>query len=243
MTLLRSLATAALLCALSACSGGAPSEGGSTQSQLAGFDEALAGALRGSAPAAPPQLVILDEPPAAEAPRLVIAAAPTTTPPALLAVELPARGASARLVPSGQNGDVTTWRSADAVSLSLRAPGVLIATRGLSPDLHIADAGATAAALARGTPGRTGRQHRWLDGNLVPQVTDYSCDLVLAGRERIETAGRHRDTLRFEERCTDGGQESFVNIYWRDPARPIVWQSVQWVGEELGALRMTRLGN
>jgi hypothetical protein len=250
MAVTRALVAALCLCALAACTGGLGPEGGSAQSQFAGFDEALAGALRSAprpaaAPASPPRLVILDDPAPAEAPRLIIRddPAPPPVPGPLLAVEIPARGTAARLVPSGQNGAVTTWRSVDAVSLSLRAPGVLVASRGLGEDLVAADAAATAAALSRAAPGPVQRRHRSLDGNLVLGSTAYDCALTLVGRERIEVGGRPRDTLRFQERCTDASGGSFLNTYWRDAAGPTVRQSEQWVGPDVGVLRVQRIGD
>ncbi len=227
----------ALALLLAACSGGAPSEAVGTQPQFAGLDRALAGAVGGipaaARPSAEPALVIIDGPGAASG--------------SLLAVEIPARGASARLTPSGRNGAVTTWRSVDAVSLSLRAPGVLVATRGLGEDLMIADANATAAALARATPGSVARRHRRLDGDLALGSEAYACSLALVGPERIEIAGRLRHTLRFEERCAgasgENGQVGFTNLYWRDAARPVLWQSVQWVGPELGHIRLRHPGD
>jgi hypothetical protein len=222
--------------ALAGCSGGTPSEAVGSQPQFAGLDRAMAGMVGGAAGRAQPRLVIVGDPAAAPAP--------------LLSVEIPARGASARLAPSGRNGAVVTWRSVDAVSLSLRAPGVLVGTRGLGEDLIVADARATADALMRAAPGPVARRHRRLDGEMRLGTESYDCTLTLAGRERIEHNGRPRDTWRFEERCTPAAATAsgsaapggFTNLYWRDATRPVLWQSLQWIGPELGQLRIRHPG-
>lgn len=226
---MRRLVALALTLVLAGCSGGAPAEDAALQAQFAGLDGLLSRAPGLSRPAAAPALVVVD-------------GRPTAAPGPLLGVELPMRNATARLAPSGRNGEVTTWRSVDAVSLSLRAPGVLVATRGLGDDLLIADVDATAAALTRGVTGAVQRRHVRLDGNLQQQEVRFACTLTDAGSERITVGGRMRDTRRFDERCEGGAAGSFTNRYWRDAAGPVIWQSEQWGGPELGLLRLQRLG-
>lgn len=226
------LAGAALL--LAACSGGLTPEGQDTAAQFAGLDrilrDRLPGVIPGPAAPAPGDL-----------PPLIVVDAPAATGPALDAA-IASRGARATLAVSGTNADVVTWQSPDAVSLALLGPGVLIATRGLGTDLHAADAAASATALARGTPQRVRRVHRHIGGDQRLADRVHDCTIALAGPETVQIGTTARRTQRFEERCEDGpGGPGFVNIYWRDPSRPVIWQSQQWVDPEIGHIRLQLL--
>lgn len=207
------------------CSGGLPVEGPQPGAQFSGLDSVLQ--PRAARPAVPGQ------------PVLVVAGAGAAQ--GLLGAEIPQRNARATLLPSGRNGPVTSWQTADAVSLALQAPGVLIATRGLGEDLHIAEAAASAAALARGAPAGTRRVHRSLGGDQQLAETVYRCDISVAGPETLRLGATTRRTLRLVERCEGGAAGSFVNSYWRDPLRPVIWQSEQWIGPDVGSIRLQLL--
>lgn len=216
-----------LTAGLAACSGGLAPEGRDPGGQqFAGLDGLVA--ERMPRPAAAPEGPV----------RIVEAAAPQPR----LRAALPRRGTSADLVAVGQNGDVVTWVSPDEVSLALLEPGVLIATRGLGQDLHIAEAGGSAAALAGGSPGAAARRHLRLGGDQRLAESRHDCTLVAAGPEALRLDDRTVRTLRFEERCSGGVAGSFVNRYWRDATRPVIWQSEQWIGPEVGHVRLQRLG-
>lgn len=212
---------------LAGCSGGQGDAGRDAETQFAGLEELLAGRLPGRGT------------PAAEGPTLIVVD-PDAPPEPVLLAELPARDARALLEISGRNGPVTTWRTIDEVSLSLRAPGVLIASRGLGEDLHAADAEATAAALGRGSGAAVRRSHRSLGGDQRLVGATFDCTLVATGRETLQLGEVRRPTLRFEERCS-GPAGSFTNRYWRDPSRPLLWQSVQWISPEVGSIRLQHL--
>ncbi|WP_201157799.1 YjbF family lipoprotein [Rhodobaculum claviforme] len=202
---------------LAACSGGQRDSTTATETQLPGLERLVGGGRD-----APPLVIVA--PGAASAP---------------LGAEIPARDARATLVRVGRNGAVTTWRSADAVGLSLRAPGVLVATRGLGEDLHIADAAATAAALAAGRDGAVPRSHDRLGGDQRLVRTRLDCTLTRTGRDTLTLEGTSRTADRHEEACTpEGGGPGFVNRYWRDPASGAVLASEQWIGPELGHVRL-----
>ena len=210
---------AAMALGLAACSGGQGDGVLTDGSQFAGLDEVLRRAPR-----------------ATDTPPLVVLAAPGAAQ-GVLAAELPARDARATLRVDGRNRQVTTWRTQDDVSLALADPGVLIATRGLGDDLHIADAAETRAALSAGRGGEVRRSHVRVGADQRTRSTAYRCTLAPAGPETVRLGDRQRPTQRWEETCSgpDGG---FTNLYWRDPARPIVWQSEQWIGPELGSIRL-----
>ena len=164
------------------------------------------------------------------------------TVPVLLA-HLDARGSVATMARVAVNDGVATWQSGDAVSLSIRSDAILVATRGLGPDLMVADVEALDRALRSGGGSQLRRVHRHLDGDLQLGRAEWTCTLVPRGPEEIALAGRTRATLRFEERCTagPGAEEDFVNLYWRDPGRMLVWQSRQWISAEIGVVNLQRL--
>jgi len=146
------------------------------------------------------------------------------TVPVLLA-HLEDRGTVATLGRVAVNDGVATWQGADPVTLSLRSGGLLVGTRGLGADLMIADVAAIDTALRQGGGQGLIRVHRFLDGNLQLQSVTYRCTVVATGREEITIAGRTHAALRFEERCAggEGGQEAFVNTYWRATDRMFIW--------------------
>ena len=211
--------------ALAGCSGGQGDGALDESAQFAGLDRIFGGER--AATEAPPPLVIVAAPGAAQG---------------RLRAELPTRNAQAILRFDGRNDTVTTWRTQDAVSLGLADPGVLIATRGLGEDLHIADAAQTIAALADGRGGSARRTHVTVGADQQARGTGIDCTLATAGRETLTLGERQRPALRIEERC-DGPQGSFTNIYWRDPTRPVIWQSVQWIGPEVGSIRLQFLSD
>lgn len=220
----RAAGMAALALALAACSGGLRDSAPGAETQFPDLAQ-LWGGGTGTAAGGPP-LVVVDP----DAPVLV--------------AELPTRGARAMLLRDGRNGAVTTWRTVDAVGLSLRAPGVLVATRGLGEDLHIADAAATAAALAAGrADAGLARSHTRLDGGQRLVRTGYDCTLRAAGRGTLPLPSGPRTADAFEEVCVPAGADAapglgFVNRYWRDPRGGGLVASEQWIGAEVGHIRL-----
>lgn len=158
----------------------------------------------------------------------------------LLGARLVARDANATLAIAAVSGPVTTWRTGDGVNVNLTGPGVLQSTRGLGADLMASDVSATIAAVSSAAPGTYRRMHRYLGGDLRLSRDIYDCTLAAQGPEAIEVGGSPRRTLRFVERC-EGGGARFVNTYWRDAARPVIWQSHQWVGPDVGMIEIQRL--
>lgn len=160
------------------------------------------------------------------------------SPTPLLLVEITSSGAQATMVPWVTGTDVTTWRSGDGISLSLR-DGLLVATRGLRDDLMSADLSGTLAALGRGagTAYPVARSH--LDTQNRTLVTVASCDLRPQGPDPVESFGLVRPTLRYAETCSSA-EGGFTNIYWSD-ADGVIWKSRQWAGKSLGSLVIEHL--
>lgn len=114
------------------------------------------------------------------------------------------------LVPFGQNGAVETWTTSDDRTLSFR-DGVLVATRGLGPDIMQADV-PSRAHLASGA-GRHGRAYYYLDGNDKIRRQSWSCILSDRGGEAITVVGVQHMTRHVVETCTGDGGE-ITNEYW-----------------------------
>ena len=134
--------------------------------------------------------------------------------------------AQALLTSSGQNGTVTTWQSADRVSVSCDA-GILVATRGLGEDLMSADVAGTRAFLQGHGAAEWSRLHSYLDGDYRTLWRGFRC----TGRLAPDRDSRLRQRI---EACY-GPAGRFTNRYWQD-ARGVVVRSRQWVGPTLGYL-------
>ncbi|NCT12315.1 MAG: YjbF family lipoprotein [Rhodobacterales bacterium] len=159
-----------------------------------------------------------------------------TTP--LMLVEVPARGAQATLIPSGQNGGVQSWRTGDNVGLSFDG-GVLVGTRGLGDDLMAADVTGTLAALAGGPSQQYPRIHSYLDGENQTQFRAFLCDMAGPVAETVTIFGRAVPTRRFDETCHSVGLQT-ANSY-RVGADGTMWTSRQWIGPTLEYLMTERL--
>jgi hypothetical protein len=112
----------------------------------------------------------------------------------------------------GQNGDVITWSTQDYKSISMR-DGMIIATRGLGPDIMSSYA-PTTDAVRRGT-GTTRRVYYHLDNADQSVRQDFDCELKVAGMETITLIGKPYRTRRINESCT-GPSGSFLNSFWFD---------------------------
>lgn len=132
----------------------------------------------------------------------------------LYIVQNKALGILAFVTKLAENGDVVTWSTPDYMAVSLR-DGMVVATRGLGPDILSADAPTTQAVQAG--KGTTSRTYYFLDAADQQLRYDYSCSLKDMGRETITLIGKDYDTRRVDEACT-GQQGSFVNSYWFDRA-------------------------
>jgi len=145
----------------------------------------------------------------------------------------------------GEPGRITTWRTGDNITLSLRN-GVLIATRGLGGDILSAN-----VQVAGDAPGPSGGGEKVFDiralDNKVRRLT-LVCDVTDLGTQTIVIVERRHSTRHLRETCTGGVARdgsgragTVVNDYWVDSGRGLVMQSRQWAGPETGYLRMRRL--
>lgn len=145
----------------------------------------------------------------------------------------------------GDPGLITTWRTEDNITLSMRN-GVLIATRGLGGDIL-----SSTVQVAGDIPGpSTGGERIYYIRALENKTRRLAlaCDLVDMGTETIEIVERRTTTRHLRETCTggrvaDGSGETgeVTNDYWVDSRSGLVLQSRQWAGPFIGYLRMRRL--
>ena len=112
----------------------------------------------------------------------------------------------------GQNGDVITWSTQNYKTISMR-DGMIVATRGLGPDIMSAFAPTT--EMVRHGAGATHRSYYVNDAADQGQRLDYDCQLKDGGTETISLIGKPYVTHRIEEACT-GPAGSFVNVFWFD---------------------------
>ncbi|HMO71427.1 MAG TPA: YjbF family lipoprotein, partial [Paracoccaceae bacterium] len=156
----------------------------------------------------------------------------------VLEVGIVSTGAVALVVPVARSGRVVTFASADGRTISLR-DGIVVATRGLGPDLMAADV----PQLADLRPGAEWvRRHEWLDGLDQLRQTMFRCTAG-SGPAAGAPPGRH-----LREVCepagggrVDGdGVGGFVNDYRIGAAGRIV-ESSQWLGPGLGLLTIRSL--
>ena len=173
----------------------------------------------------------------AESPNVRAALTPevlaTLNQPVLLA-ELPNFDAQSVLLRASQNGSVVTWTTPDNLTFALDQ-GVVTATRGFGGDLLRADLQAVHRGLRQGRS--TGlRVLTFLDGEDQPVSSSYICDYTRVGRETITVIAGRFNTMRIDEDCV-GPDTRFQNNYWID-ARGTVRRSRQWLGPDLGDLRL-----
>lgn len=150
---------------------------------------------------------------------------------------VPSRGAAALVQKVGSNGAKSTWLSPDGISVTFES-GLLVATRGLGPDLMAAQAPGLIAALRHGA-GEYTRIHEYLDGNDQIVRQSYVCRVTRAGGETITVVDRSYATVKHEENCTSGGQ-SFQNLYWQDSSG-VTRKSRQLISPPVGYLDSERL--
>ena len=159
--------------------------------------------------------------------------------PEQLVAVLERRDVAAVLLPGPTVAGTMTWTAVDDTTLSIRHGGLVVATRGLGPDLMRADLTEPAAALARGA-GTGTRVHRHLDGLDRETVTTYVCRVETRGLARVQILGRAIMTTHLVEHCANG-RVRFMNDYWRNAEGRHV-RSRQWIGEDAGYIRLDYIG-
>ena len=154
----------------------------------------------------------------------------------MIMAEIPALKLTTFLVPLAQNGDIETWSTADDKTISFRQ-GIMVATRGLGPDIMQAIA-PTLAQLASGT-GSHDRSYYYLDGADQTQRFDYHCTVAVAGTETITVVSEPHATRHVTESCA-GKAGKFVNDYWFEGG-VFLRQSKQLLVQPLGSVTFQRV--
>lgn len=144
-------------------------------------------------------------------------------------VTIPSLGVSGGMARIALRGNVSEWRSADGIGLTLLG-GQIIATRGLGHDLLIADANGADPALRRGG-GEYSRTMHWLDGENHGRSEVFAC--TLRPTETQDTSAERA----LIETCA-GPQTAFTNTYAVSAASGAPLRSEQWVSPGLGSIQI-----
>ena len=155
----------------------------------------------------------------------------------LLLTALPGRGGGTMIV-QGRRDGVLTWRTADFISISYR-DGLLVATRGLGPDLMSADVAGTRAALSGGPRDDYPRFASFLGPDDETVLRAMRCRMRDAGPDPVQSFGLAFPATRLEETCTGTGLR-ITNTYWMAPGGGLR-RSLQWAGPELGYLETEQI--
>ncbi len=158
----------------------------------------------------------------------------------LLAAHLEISGAYSALNLAASNGGVRTYFTPDQISVSI-LDGVVISTRGLPEDLMSADATlAVEAVLNAKVAPRYERQYRWIDGEDHQVEGQFECSLEFVDLANVVIVERTHRARHMKEICS-GSVGTVTNDYWVGTGEPVVWQSRQWIGPELGHINLTVL--
>lgn len=183
----------------------------------------LVTALKGSVGSSKPSADSVD--PAKRLTRKAIDASPVP----VLFVRIETRKDHATLGKIGENRGVKTWVTADRIGLSFKH-GVLVATRGLGPDLMAANVDEVLAALRSGQ-GKATRVHDYLNGEDQIVRQTYQCSVRTEGREALNIYGLVIQARHLVETCHNPNT-MLENHYWVSGQNRI-WQSRQWVGPNI----------
>ncbi|MFN3580706.1 MAG: YjbF family lipoprotein [Pseudomonas sp.] len=151
----------------------------------------------------------------------------------VVGVVLEARNSQALLTPSGQNGNLMTWLSADRTSFTFIGGTMLVRTVGLGNDLQNAEFTQLFTVMASGLRGSTQRVHVHLTRDFQQQRKVFACDVTPMERAEIRISDQSFSTVRFEEACKNEADQ-FTNVYWLDAKTGLVVQSIQWIHENTG---------
>lgn len=142
---------------------------------------------------------------------------------------------------TARSGPYLTWKTLSGVTISTKND-VIHQTRGFANDLMSVGSQPVQAYL-RGGVGRGERVYRHLAEDNKMRRIAMVCDVTNLGAERIVVLELGHATRHLQEVCTatDGpfdGQR-ITNDYWVG-GDGTIWASRQWLGPELGHIRMER---
>ena len=143
----------------------------------------------------------------------------------MIDVTVASLGVAGPMARAALRGDVSEWRSADGVGLTLRG-GQIIATRGFGADLAIGDAQGADKALQQGG-GTFSRTMHWLDGENHDRAEVLACTL------RVSENQPKPSERALSETCV-GPQSHFTNSYAVSRATGRLIRLDQWVSPGLG---------
>lgn len=150
----------------------------------------------------------------------------------LLLAEAPELDVAATLAIDGANANTVTWITGDQVGIVLK-DGLLVATRGLGFDLHIADVSGTTAALREPkAPTTYVKQIRYLSGQNEIQTLEFACSMAPATKTSVVIFEVGYDVTQHDEICSLNGGIIY-NVYWQHKDKGII-KSQQWVTAEVG---------
>ncbi|WP_322895263.1 MULTISPECIES: YjbF family lipoprotein [unclassified Yoonia] len=154
---------------------------------------------------------------------------------------VPKLNAGATMTVFAVTGNRVDWRGDDGVSIVM-LNDIVIATRGLGADLFLADAAEVRAAVADRS-GTVTRRHSWLDGENREVTVQYDCMISVAGVETVDLISRSVAAERISETCYAAPADmlAFTNDYWIGVNDGLLWQSNQWISENIGYVLVQHL--
>lgn len=156
-------------------------------------------------------------------------------------VSLPTRQASATLRVFANVDGRIDWRGNDGISIVTR-DDIVIATRGLGADLFLAEAAGLRSVLAKWA-GMISRRHSLLDGENRETIVQYDCTISFDGMETVDLIARNTVSKKMTETCHQRGSDgvSFTNQYWIGASDELMWQSKQWINDDIGYLMVQHI--
>ncbi|WP_299684317.1 YjbF family lipoprotein [uncultured Tateyamaria sp.] len=155
-----------------------------------------------------------------------------------LEVTVPKRDGLAYLVPLITRQDATLgqldiWRTGDGTQLTLRS-GVIIASRGLGDDVTSTDRrGSIAFVNGRAADNWPLRLDIQTSAEGVVRH-DFTCTGQSMGRQTLEIVERTFPVELLSETCVGDNGVRIENQYYVDTRDGHVWQTNQWIGENIG---------
>ena len=135
---------------------------------------------------------------------------------------------------------MTVWFTTDLSQLVTRN-GLVTGTRGLGSDIVSSSYAQTLSAIASGEGTAQRRLNVTNDLDQSIQVS-MSCQIRTVGTETLEIVELTFATRHLRETCTYTGG-TIENDYWvdsRDSRK--IWKSRQWLGPEMGWIKLRLLG-